>query len=148
MAEPSPEKGSARQKTPEEILMQSKFQANQRISVVEASDEIISIFCELHGGVEAAMPMIAYQFKKANVDFANPSKEGLQDVAKGLVKVTEFLMGKKIAEKEEKRFNHLIKMISDWNPEVIEKDYVWLECEIKVKLMQWSRWINTKTLKT
>jgi len=112
MEETSSEKKSAREKSPEEILMQSKYQANRPISVLEASDEMISIFCELHGGVEAAMPMIAYQFKKANVDFANPSKEGLKKVAKGLVSVTEFLKGKMVAEKEEKRFDHLIKMIT------------------------------------
>lgn len=100
------------EKSPEEILMQSKYKANRPMTPVEASDEIISIFCELHGGMEAAMPMIAYQFKKANVDFTNPTKEGLQKVAEGLVKVTEFLKGKVIAEKEEKRFNHVIKMIS------------------------------------
>lgn len=110
--EESTEKGSTREKSPEEILMQSKYEANRPITVIEASDEIISIFCELHGGVEAAMPLIAYQFKKANVDFANPTREGLKRVAEGLVKVTEFLKGKKLAEKEGKRFNHLIKMIS------------------------------------
>lgn len=112
MAEKSKEKATLRERSAEEILMQSKYEANRPITALEASDEIISIFCELHGGVEAAMPMIAYQFKKANVDFANPSKEGLKKVARGLVGVTEFLKGKVIAEKEEKRFNHLIKMIS------------------------------------
>lgn len=100
------------EKTPQQILMQSKHQVNRPISVLEASDEIISIFCELHGGVEAAMPMIAYQFKKTEVDFANPTKEGLKNVADGLVKVTEFLKGKKVAELEEKRFIHIIKMIT------------------------------------
>jgi hypothetical protein len=100
------------EKTPQKTLMQSKHDVNRPISVIEASDEIISIFCEIHGGVEAAMPMIAYQFKKAEVDFANPTKEGLEKVALGLVKVTEFLKGKKLADSEEKRFKHLIKMIS------------------------------------
>jgi hypothetical protein len=99
-------------KTPQNILLQSKVEVNRPISVLEASDEIISIFCEIHGGVEAAMPMIAYQFKKAEVDFANPTKDGLETVALGLVKVTEFLKGKKLADLEEKRFKHLIKMIT------------------------------------
>jgi hypothetical protein len=99
------------EKTPQQILMQSKHQVNRPVSVLEASDEIISIFCELHGGVEAAMPMIAYQFKKENVDFAHPTKDGLNRVAMGLVKVTEFLKGKKLADLEEKRFTHIIKMI-------------------------------------
>ncbi len=112
MEERGTEKKSDRERSPEEILMQSKYPVNRQMTVVEASDEIISIFCELHGGMEAAMPMIAYQFKKANVDFTNPTKEGLKRVAEGLVKVTEFLKGRSIAEKEEKRFNHVIKMIS------------------------------------
>lgn len=112
MEERGTEKKSDRERSPEEILMQSKYPVNRQISVVEASDEIISLFCELHGGVEAAMPLIAYQFKKANADFGNPTKEGLKRVAQGLVKVTEFLKGKKLAEKEEKRFNHLIKKIT------------------------------------
>jgi hypothetical protein len=112
MAESNSDKKEEPEKSSEQILMQSKHEANRPISVIEASDEIISIFCELHGGVEAAMPMIAYQFKKADVDFANPTKEGLKTVADGLVKVTEFLKGKKLAELEEKRFSHLIKMIT------------------------------------
>lgn len=110
MVDKNTEEQSKREKSPEEILMQSKYAPHRTITPVEASDEIISIFCELHGGMEAAMPMIAFQFKKANVDFANPTKEGLQKVADGLVKVTEFLKGKVIAEKEEKRFKHLLKM--------------------------------------
>jgi hypothetical protein len=100
------------EKNPKSILMQAKYQVNRPMTILEASDEIISIFCEIHGGVEAAMPMIAYQFKKEEVDFANPTKEGLTKVAMGLVKVTEFLKGKELAELEEKRFNHLIKMIN------------------------------------
>jgi hypothetical protein len=101
-----------KERSPEEILMQSKYDSNRPMSPVEASDEIISLFCELHGGMEAAMPMVAYQFKKAKVDFANPTKEGLQRVADGLVKVTEFLKGKSVADLEGKRFKHLIKRIN------------------------------------
>ncbi len=112
MEDAQSEKKSERKKSPETILMQSKYDARQPMTTIEASDEIISIFCELHGGMEAAMPMIAYQFKKAKADFSNPSKEELETVAEGLVKVTEFLKGKVVAEKEEKRFSHLIKRIT------------------------------------
>ncbi len=106
------DKQSDKDKTPEEILMRSKYESNHPMTTVEASDEIISLFCELHGGMEAAMPMVAFQFKKAKVDFANPTKEGLEKVAFGLVKVTEFLKGKSIADLEGKRFKHLIKRIN------------------------------------
>ena len=112
MADEIVDNKSDKDKSPEEILMQSKYESNRPMTTVEASDEIISLFCELHGGMEAAMPMVAYQFKKAKVDFANPTKEGLVKVADGLVNVTEFLKGKSIAELEGKRFKHLIKRIN------------------------------------
>jgi hypothetical protein len=100
-------------KNPEDVLIKTKYKGCKSMTSVEASDEIISIFCELHGGIEAAMPMIIHQFKKANVDFANPTREGLRKVIEGLVKVTEFLKGKALAEKEEKRFNYIIKLIAN-----------------------------------
>lgn len=110
MVKTNSKKKSTERKSPDEILMASKL--NHTLTCLEASDEMISIFCELHGGVEAAMPMIANQFKKENVDFANPTKQDLKKVASGLVGLTEFLKGKAIAEKERKRFEYLIKMIA------------------------------------
>ena len=98
-------------RTPEEILMQSKHESTGELKAVEASDEIITIFCELHGGIEAAMPMVVHQFKENDVDFAHPTKEGLMRVAHGLVKVTSFLKGETLSGKEKKRFDHLIKRI-------------------------------------
>ena len=112
LAETNLKKKQAKQLTPEEILTRSKIVKKHPLTCHEATDEIISIFCELHGGVEAAMPMIANQFKKANVDFANPTKEGLTKVASGLVGLTKFLKGEAIAEMERKRFDYLIKLIS------------------------------------
>ena len=128
MADNIEDKQSDTDKTPEEILMQAKYESNSPMTPVKASDEIISLFCELHGGMEAAMPMVAFQFKKANVDFANPTKEGLQKVAEGLINVTEFLKGKYIADLEGKRFKHLIKRINVW---------VWWS---KNKRRYWKNW--------
>ena len=99
-------------KSPEEILMMSKHDSTRPLQAVEASDEVITIFCELHGGIEAAMPMVVHQFKEHNVDFAQPAKEGLMRVADGLVKVTSFLKGEVISEKEKKRFDHILKRIA------------------------------------
>ena len=57
------------------------------MKALEASDEIVCRFCNLHGGLEAAMPFIAYQFKKAGADFSNPTKAELKKVVDGLIEL-------------------------------------------------------------
>ncbi len=54
---------------------------------VEASDEIVCRFCNLNGGLEAAMPFIAYQFKRAGADFGNPTKDQLREIVEGLLRL-------------------------------------------------------------
>ncbi len=71
---------------------------------VQASDEIVSLFCVLHNGIEVAMPIIRNQFFKEDVDFDHPTGEGLARVTQGLVEVTNFLKGDKISKLAEKRF--------------------------------------------
>ncbi len=57
------------------------------MKAVEVSDEIMYRFCNLHGGLEAAMPYIAHQFKKIGADFSNPTKEELSLIANELIKI-------------------------------------------------------------
>ncbi len=57
------------------------------MKAVEASDEIVCRFATLNGGLEAAMPFIAYQFKKAGADFSDPTKEQLRDIVEGLLRL-------------------------------------------------------------
>ena len=56
---------------------------------LEASDEIVCRFCNLNGGLEAAMPFIAYQFKRVGADFSNPTKEELREVVYGLLRLLD-----------------------------------------------------------
>jgi hypothetical protein len=56
---------------------------------VEASDEIVCRFCNLNGGLEAAMPFIAYQFKRVGADFTNPSKDELREIVYGLIRLLD-----------------------------------------------------------
>ena len=56
---------------------------------VEASDEIVCRFCNLNGGLEAAMPFIAYQFKRVGADFTNPSKDELREIVDGLIRLLD-----------------------------------------------------------
>ena len=79
----------------------------------QASDEIITLFCMLHGGIEEAMPIVKNQFFRSYVDFDNPSKAGLKKVAEGLVGVTHFLKGKDIADLTKKRFQLYLNNTKD-----------------------------------
>jgi len=53
---------------------------------LRVEDEIITMFCEsCKSDLEFAMPIVKQAFKKFNVDFSAPSKEGLQNVSTHLV---------------------------------------------------------------
>jgi hypothetical protein len=64
-------------------------QVSNKMRAIEASDEIVCRFCNLYGGLEAAMPFIAHQFKKAGADFRNPTREELMQVVEGLLRLLE-----------------------------------------------------------
>ena len=80
------------------------------MKAIEASDEIVCRFCNLHGGLEAAMPFIAYQFKKVGADFSNPTKEQLREVVEGLL---DLLKGYKPAYLVEREKRVMLGWIND-----------------------------------
>ena len=83
----------------------------QKISILDAEDEIISIFCQNNGGMEFAMPIIRKQFSDASVDFKNPTKEGLIEIINKLVAVTKEFQGAEVAKGEYRDYMHIIKKI-------------------------------------
>ena len=76
--------------------------------ILEAEDELIFIFCQDYGGLEEGMPIIREQFKRAGVDFREPTKEGLKLVADNLLKVTESFRGSELAKKQRSRFQNIL----------------------------------------
>jgi tetrahydromethanopterin S-methyltransferase subunit E len=86
------------------ILKEPPEAPKKKLSPIQASDEIVSLFCMLHGGIETAMPMVRTQFFGSYVDFENPPKKGLIRVVDGLIGITEFLKGKEIAEMARERY--------------------------------------------
>lgn len=77
----------------------------------EVEDELIFTFCEDYGGLEDGMPIIREQFKRAGMDFREPTKEGLKKVAENLVRVTESLRGQDMAKKQNQRFKSLLRKL-------------------------------------
>ena len=74
------------------------------INLVQVADALIVSFSGHLGGFETAMPIIEQQFKKAGVEFMNPTKEQLVTALKNLVKITEGFQGPDIANQELRRF--------------------------------------------
>jgi len=84
-----------------------------RVTVLEAEDEIISIFCQNNGGMEFAMPIIRKQFNDAGIDFKNPTKDELIVIVDKLVNITKELQGEAAAKEEFRDYMHIINKISD-----------------------------------
>ena len=76
---------------------------------IEAEDDIITYFCELHGGLEFAMPIVQTQIKRVGLDFSKPTRGQLVELSKSLVEITRSLKGQEIAKKEQTYFNRIIR---------------------------------------
>ena len=76
--------------------------------IMDIEDEIIFIFCQDYGGLEEGMPIIREQFKRAGVDFREPTKEGLKTVVENLEKVTAAFRGEELAKKQKNKFKVLL----------------------------------------
>jgi hypothetical protein len=79
--------------------------------LLEIEDEIITIFCELNGGMELAMPIVRKQYEKLNIDFKNPSKVDLLKIANKLIDLTSQIKGEDIAREERRIFKELLARI-------------------------------------
>lgn len=80
---------------------------------VEASDEIVCRFCNLNGGLEAAMPFIAYQFKRVGADFSNPTKKELREIVEGLLRLLGDCKPPHVVQRERRVFLRWIEKIED-----------------------------------
>ncbi len=89
--------GSAKKASPETLL--------------EAEDEIITYFCELHGGLEFAMPMVQTQIKRVGIDFQSPTREQLKKLVEHLTDITRTLKSEKTAKQEYRHFMRIIRSV-------------------------------------
>jgi hypothetical protein len=81
------------------------------MKAVEASDEILCRFCNLHGGLEAAMPFIAHQFRKFGADFSNPSKNELGLIVNELLKILADCNPRYVVDRERRGMQKWIRSI-------------------------------------
>lgn len=76
--------------------------------ILDVEDEMIFLFCQDYGGLEEGMPIIREQFKRAGVDFRNPTLEGLKTVSENLLKVIEAFRGVESVKKLRSKFKVLL----------------------------------------
>ncbi|UCF07265.1 MAG: hypothetical protein JSW28_06325 [Thermoplasmata archaeon] len=81
------------------------------MKAIEASDEILCRFCNLHGGLEAAMPFIAHQFRKYGADFSNPSKEDLLNITRELLRILSDCNPQYVVDRERRKMLGWIRSI-------------------------------------
>ena len=79
--------------------------------IMDVEDAIIFEFCQDFGGLEEGMPIIREQFKKVNMDFRTPTRDGLAKVVDQLVTVTKSMRGDEMAKKQRAKFASLLKSL-------------------------------------
>lgn len=79
---------------------------------VKAEDKIILRFCEEHGGLEYAMPMIREQIKRSGMkSFEDPTKQEMLSFIDHLCKVSEGLKGSDGAKKLRVEFLRILRSV-------------------------------------
>jgi small GTP-binding protein len=87
-----------------QMMVKDSMKEKEISTLVQVADAIIVSFSGHLGGFETAMPIIEQQFKKAGVQFMNPTKEQLVTALKNLVNITEGFQGPEVANQELKKF--------------------------------------------
>ncbi len=91
-----------------ELMVKDTQKEKEITSLVQVADAIIVDFCSILGGFESGMPIVEQQFKKAGVEFMNPTKGQLMTALENLVKVASEIQGKDVANQQLKKFRTLL----------------------------------------
>ncbi len=84
---------------------------NKKLTALDVEDMIMARFCDLLEDPEYAMAIIREQFKRANVNFKNPSPEGLSKVVDYLINAASDQVEANRLQKEKRAYSDLIRMI-------------------------------------
>lgn len=83
----------------------------RKLTAIDVEDIIMARYCELLEDPEFAMAIIREQFRKANVDFRNPTPEGLMKVVEYIINAASDQVEAARLAKEKKAYSNLIRMI-------------------------------------
>lgn len=91
-----------------QLMLKDTQKEKEITSLVQVADAIIVDFCSLLGGFESGMPIVEQQFKKAGVEFMNPTKGQLLSALDNLVGVTNEIHGQEIGNQQLRKFKTLL----------------------------------------
>jgi small GTP-binding protein len=83
----------------------------KQLTAIDVEDIIMARYCELLEDPEFAMAIIREQFKRANVDFRDPTPQGLKSVVEHIINAASDIVESNRLEKERKAYSNLIRMI-------------------------------------
>ncbi len=92
-------------------MIQAMYDNNNITDLVGVADAIVVDFCAILGGLENGMPIVNYQFKKAGVNFANPTKEQLLAALQNLVGISHDIQGIEVAKRENNKFLQILNRL-------------------------------------
>lgn len=98
-----------------EGALEPEAEIDRNLSAVDVEDIIMARYCDLLEDPEFAMAIIRQQFKRAEVDFRNPTPEGLLMVVDYIISAAADQVEQNRLQDEKKAYEDLIRMIS---PEV------------------------------
>jgi small GTP-binding protein len=87
------------------------FEPGKKLTALDVEDIIMTRYCELLEDQDFAMAIIRAQFKRAGINFKNPTVEGLERVVDYLIKAASDHVEATRLIKEGKTYTNLIRMI-------------------------------------
>jgi len=85
--------------------------SQERLSALKAEDMILTMYCKLLGDTDIAMAIIRLQFRRAGVDFKNPTVKGLEKVVEFLIEAASDHVDSTTLEKEKRAYMNLVGRI-------------------------------------
>lgn len=96
---------------PSKDFIEQGAQHDRELTALDVEDIIMARYCELLEDPEFAMAIIREQFKRANVDFRDPTPQGLKTVVEYIINSASDIVEANRLEKEKRAYSNLIRMI-------------------------------------
>ena len=95
----------------EEEVKEPETEIERKLTAIDVEDIIMAKYCDLMEDPEYAMAIIREQFKRAEVDFREPSTDGLLKVVEFIINAASDQVEASRLQREKKAYSDLIRLI-------------------------------------
>ena len=103
--------GGTRPVIPKSMEKMAGVESEGRLTALVAEDKILALYCKLIGDTDCAMAIIRLQFRRAGVDFKNPTVKGLTKLVEFLIEAASDQVEAGQLEKEKRAYSNLVGRI-------------------------------------